>query len=205
MIIVFHVGTLLVIVAGMLIVGSLGFIFAEGFFALGRAAHDLGDFYSDRMPSFARFALVCSISGVPLLLKDLLTGYAGMRTTNGSRYFEDFVAPVDSAIATRINEGGFIRLAKTVTPEFGYNIASEPEIFPPARNPWNPQHTPGGSSGGSSAAVAARKKPRPLLHASSQAVAIRDAPPPLARTCAFFSRRLALPDGRCSMAASGRS
>ncbi len=55
------------------------------------------------------------------------------------------------------------------------------------------------------AAVAARKKPRPLLHASSQAVAIRDAPPPLARTCAFFSRRLALPDGRCSMAASGRS
>jgi len=98
-------------------------------------------------------------SGVPLLLKDLLTGYAGMRTTNGSRYFEDFVAPVDSAIATRINEGGFIRLAKTVTPEFGYNIASEPEIFPPARNPWNPQHTPGGSSGGSSAAVAARIVP----------------------------------------------
>jgi Asp-tRNA(Asn)/Glu-tRNA(Gln) amidotransferase A subunit family amidase len=98
-------------------------------------------------------------SGVPLLLKDLLTGYEGMRTTNGSRYFENFVAPVDSAIATRINEGGFIRLAKTVTPEFGYNIASEPEIFPPARNPWNPKHTPGGSSGGSSAAVAARVVP----------------------------------------------
>ncbi|PPR21014.1 MAG: hypothetical protein CFH39_01980 [Alphaproteobacteria bacterium MarineAlpha10_Bin2] len=42
-------------------------------------------------------------SGVPLLLKDLITGYEGMRTTNGSRYFEDFVAPVDSAIATRIS------------------------------------------------------------------------------------------------------
>ena len=98
-------------------------------------------------------------SGVPLLLKDLITGYEGMRTTNGSRYFEDFVAPVDSAIATRINAGGVIRLAKTVTPEFGYNIASEPEIFPPARNPWNPEHTPGGSSGGSSAAVAARIVP----------------------------------------------
>ena len=68
------VGTLLVIVAGMLIVGSLGFIFAEGFFALGRAAHDLGDFYSDRMPSFARFALVCSISGVPLLLGEGILG-----------------------------------------------------------------------------------------------------------------------------------
>ncbi|MDA1357788.1 MAG: amidase [Proteobacteria bacterium] len=98
-------------------------------------------------------------SGVPLLLKDLITGYEGMRTSNGSRYFKEFTAPVDSAIATRINEGGFIRLAKTVTPEFGYCIASEPEIFPPARNPWNPEHTPGGSSGGSSSAVAARVVP----------------------------------------------
>lgn len=98
-------------------------------------------------------------SGVPLLLKDLLTGYEGMLCTNGSRYFAEFRAPVDSAIATRMSEGGFIRLAKTVTPEFGYCIASEPEIFPPARNPWNPDHTPGGSSGGSGAAVAARILP----------------------------------------------
>lgn len=65
-------------------------------------------------------------SGVPLQLKDLLTGYEGMRTTNGSRYFENFVVPADSAIATRIIKGGFIRLTKTVTPELGYCIASEP-------------------------------------------------------------------------------
>jgi len=97
--------------------------------------------------------------GVPLLLKDLLTGYKDLPLTSGSHYLKDFVAPMDSEIATRISEGGFIRLAKTVTPEMGYCIASEPAIFPPARNPWNPAHTPGGSSGGSASAVGARVLP----------------------------------------------
>ncbi|MCS5638203.1 MAG: tetratricopeptide repeat protein [Myxococcota bacterium] len=73
---VWLVGTLLVIVAGMLIVGSLAFIFAEGFSALSRAAHDVGDFFSDRMPSFARFALVCSVAGVPVLLGEGVLGVA---------------------------------------------------------------------------------------------------------------------------------
>jgi Asp-tRNA(Asn)/Glu-tRNA(Gln) amidotransferase A subunit family amidase len=98
-------------------------------------------------------------TGVPLLLKDLLTGYEGLPLTSGCRYFEEYRTTVDSAIATRITEGGFIRLAKTVTPELGYCIASEPPIFPPARNPWNPEHTPGGSSGGSGGAVGARIVP----------------------------------------------
>ena len=97
--------------------------------------------------------------GVPLLLKDLLTGYKGLAQTSGCRYFEDFRAPADSAIAERIRDGGFIRLAKTVTPELGYCIASEPPIFPPARNPWNLKHTCGGSSGGSGGAVGARIVP----------------------------------------------
>ena len=97
--------------------------------------------------------------GVPLLLKDLLTGYKGLPLTSGCRYFEDFRAPYDSVVAERIRDGGFIRLAKTVTPELGYCIASEPPIFPPARNPWNPDHTSGGSSGGSGGAVGARIVP----------------------------------------------
>ena len=98
-------------------------------------------------------------AGVPLLLKDLLTAYRGLPLTGGCRYLQDFVASDDSVIAQRIAEGGFIRLAKTVTPEMGYCAASEPPIYPPARNPWNPDHTPGGSSGGSGAAVAARILP----------------------------------------------
>ena len=98
-------------------------------------------------------------TGVPLLLKDLLTAYRGLPLTGGCRYLQDVVAPDDGAVAQRIAEGGFIRLAKTVTPELGYCVASEPPIFPPARNPWNTDHTPGGSSGGSGAAVAARILP----------------------------------------------
>ena len=65
-------------------------------------------------------------AGVPLLLKDLLTAYRGLPLTGGCRYLQDFVAPDDSVIAQRIAEGGFIRLAKTVTPEMGYCVASEP-------------------------------------------------------------------------------
>ena len=98
-------------------------------------------------------------TGVPLLLKDLLTAYQGLPLTGGCRYLKDFVAPVDSVVAERIADGGFIRLAKTVTPEMGYCVASEPPLYPPARNPWNTDHTPGGSSGGSGAAVAARILP----------------------------------------------
>ena len=98
-------------------------------------------------------------TGVPLLLKDLLTAYRGLPLTGGCRYLQDFVAQDDSIIAKRIAEGGFIRLAKTVTPEMGYCAASEPPIYPPARNPWNTDRTPGGSSGGSGAAVAARILP----------------------------------------------
>ena len=97
--------------------------------------------------------------GVPLLLKDLGISYEGLPLTGGCRYLQDVVAEEDSVIAERIAEGGFIRLAKTVTPELGYCAASEPPIYPPARNPWNRDHTPGGSSGGSGAAVAARVVP----------------------------------------------
>ena len=98
-------------------------------------------------------------AGVPLLLKDILTAYRGLPMTGGCRYLQDFVSQEDSTVARRIGEGGFIRLAKTVTPEFGYCAASEPPIYPAARNPWNPDHTPGGSSGGSGAAVGARILP----------------------------------------------
>ena len=98
-------------------------------------------------------------TGVPLLLKDILTAYRGLPLTGGCRYLQDFISEDDSIVAQRIAEGGFIRLAKTVTPEFGYCAASEPPIHPAARNPWNPDHTPGGSSGGSGAAVGARILP----------------------------------------------
>ena len=71
---VWLVGSLLMILAGVLICGSLAFILIEGFLGFARAAHDLGDLISDRMPSFARAALVFSALGVPLLMGEGVLG-----------------------------------------------------------------------------------------------------------------------------------
>ncbi len=95
------------------------------------------------------------LSGVPLLLKDLLAEYAGAPMAEGSRYLKDYVSPHDSELVARYKRAGLVVVGKTNTPEFGLKPTTEPELFGPTRNPWNPAHTPGGSSGGSAAAVAA--------------------------------------------------
>jgi amidase len=97
--------------------------------------------------------------GVPILLKDLLSWYGGERITSGSRLFKDFVAPHDSEYVKRVRATGAIVVGKTNTPEFGLTPFTEPELFGPARNPWNPERTTSGSSGGSAAAVASGMVP----------------------------------------------
>ena len=92
--------------------------------------------------------------GVPISIKDL-NDTAGVRTTHGTAAFADRVPDADSEIVARIRRAGFIVLGKTNTPEFGTTPWTEPEAYPPARNPWDPSRTPGGSSGGAAAAVAA--------------------------------------------------
>ena len=95
-----------------------------------------------------------ALYGVPYSLKDL-TWTAGIKTTLGSKNFENFVPPVDAEIAIRIRDAGGILLGKTTTPEFGGRPTTEGGLCPPARNPWNLEHTAGGSSGGAACAVAA--------------------------------------------------
>ncbi|HYG59025.1 MAG TPA: amidase, partial [Symbiobacteriaceae bacterium] len=97
--------------------------------------------------------------GVPFLLKDLLDAYAGVPMTSGSKAFRNFVPAYDSEMVQRYKRAGVVILGKTNTPEFGLLGVTEPELFGPCRNPWNPAHTPGGSSGGSAAAVAAGMVP----------------------------------------------
>jgi amidase len=92
--------------------------------------------------------------GVPVLLKDLTAWYGGERITSGSRLFQHFVAPHDSEYVRRLKSTGAIVIGKTNTPEFGLTPFTEPELFGPARNPWNVERTTAGSSGGSAAAVA---------------------------------------------------
>ncbi|MGB5178350.1 MAG: amidase [Gammaproteobacteria bacterium] len=93
--------------------------------------------------------------GVPFLLKDLGTAYAGAPMTSGSRLFRTFVPEYDSELVRRLKKAGLIIVGKTNTPEFGILPTTESDLFGPARNPWDSSKTTGGSSGGSAAAVAA--------------------------------------------------
>jgi amidase len=97
--------------------------------------------------------------GVPFLLKDLLSWYAGEPITNGSRLFKGWIAPVDSEMVRRYRRAGLIVVGKTNTPEFGLVPFTESELSGTCRNPWDTERTTGGSSGGSAAAVASGMVP----------------------------------------------
>ncbi|MCH8815306.1 MAG: amidase [Chloroflexi bacterium] len=109
--------------------------------------------------------------GVPFLLKDLGPQFAGVRQTMGSAFLKDFVPPLDSTLTVRQREAGLITFAKTNTPEFGLMPTTESTLLGPARNPWNTDHSTGGSSGGSGAAVAAGIVP--MAHANDGGGSIR--------------------------------
>ena len=91
--------------------------------------------------------------GVPYLIKDLLN-HKGVKATGGSRMFANRIANKNSSNVQAAFDMGLISLGKTNTPEFGLLGVTESLLLGPARNPWNTDHSPGGSSGGSAAAVA---------------------------------------------------
>ena len=93
-------------------------------------------------------------TGVPFLLKDLGAMCAGVPQTWGTAFSKDFVPDHDSELVVRQKKAGLICLGKTNTPEIGILPTTEPRLFGPSRNPWNTDHSTGGSSGGSAAAVA---------------------------------------------------
>jgi amidase len=97
-------------------------------------------------------------AGVPLAVKDN-RAVNGMPLTMCSDLFGDFVAGRDAALVRRLKEAGFVIVGKTKLPEMGILPTTEPRRFGPARNPWDLERTPGGSSGGSAAAVAAGMVP----------------------------------------------
>ena len=111
--------------------------------------------------------------GVPLLLKDLDVCSAGDPLYCGTRFLKalDYRAPEDSHLVEKFRAAGFLILGKTNTPEFGLTVTTEPKSVGPCRNPWNPEHSTGGSSGGSAAAVAAGMVS--IAHASDGGGSIR--------------------------------
>ena len=94
------------------------------------------------------------LHGVPVGVKDIID-VAGLPTTCHSRILLDNVASADAAVIARLRQAGAIVLGKLATHEFAIGGPSFDLPFPPARNPWNPAHHPGGSSSGSGAGVAA--------------------------------------------------
>jgi aspartyl-tRNA(Asn)/glutamyl-tRNA(Gln) amidotransferase subunit A len=99
------------------------------------------------------------LAGLPLGVKDLQHA-AGFRTSFGSRlHTEDPPQTEDDWEVARLKKAGAVVVGKTNTPEFGWSGFTNPPAFGPARNPWNTELTPGGSSGGSAAAVASMMVP----------------------------------------------
>ena len=107
------------------------------------------------IPTSPSDELAGPFAGVPFLIKDLAQDYAGLPSSNGSRALMSTPVAEHAAIVRRWLDAGLVIFGKTNTPEFGAKGITEPVAWGPARNPWNLERTPGGSSGGSAAAVAA--------------------------------------------------
>ena len=113
------------------------------------------------------------LRGVPILVKDLDGSLAGAPLHLGNRLLKErgHVATYDSELIARLRRAGCVVVGKTNTPEFGLLPTTEPRAYGPTRNPWNTEHSPGGSSGGSAAAVAAGLVP--VAHAGDGGGSIR--------------------------------
>jgi aspartyl-tRNA(Asn)/glutamyl-tRNA(Gln) amidotransferase subunit A len=110
---------------------------------------------AEREAEARRGAVRGPLHGVPVGIKDIFD-VAGLPTTGGARPWAHTHPTRDATAVARIRAAGAIILGKTVTTEFAYRDPA------PTRNPWNPGHTPGGSSAGSAAAVGARMVPLAL-------------------------------------------
>jgi amidase len=108
--------------------------------------------------------------GVPLPVKDLLD-VAGWPTTHGSAGASKAPAAASDPVVQRFADAGFVLLGKTTTSEFAALPFTESEALGISRNPWDPDRTPGGSSGGAGVAVAAGMAP--IAHATDGGGSIR--------------------------------
>ncbi|MCP2349451.1 amidase [Nonomuraea roseoviolacea] len=98
------------------------------------------------------------LAGVPIPVKDLNL-VKDVPIMFGSATYREFVSPVDDTVVERLRDAGTVMLGKTATPEFGLPCYTETAVSPPARSPWDPATSAGGSSGGAAAAVAAGLAP----------------------------------------------
>ena len=110
------------------------------------------------------------LHGLPVSVKDL-EPTRGLRTTYGSKFFENNVPDFDGGVASRLRQAGAIIFGKTNTPHQGHKDSCDNLLGPPTRNPWDVTRTPGASSGGAAASIAAGIGA--LAHGSDGAGSIR--------------------------------
>ena len=96
------------------------------------------------------------LAGVPVAIKDNMCT-EGLLTTCSSRILGNFVPTFSAEAVINLEKAGAVILGKTNMDEFAMGSTTETSAFGETKNPWNPEHVPGGSSGGSAAAVAARE------------------------------------------------
>lgn len=125
----------------------------------------------DRARSAAKLPQQGPFGGVPFLLKDILGAQKGVPTRQGSNFIPPAPSPHDATIVRRFTGAGLISIGKTNVPEFGLVPTTEPAMYGACNNPWELDHSVGGSSGGSGAAVAAGIVP--MAHATDGGGSIR--------------------------------
>ncbi|WP_409250996.1 amidase [Bacillus sp. SCS-153A] len=115
--------------------------------------------YEDAMETIRHLDTSLPFAGVPILLKNAQQDIKGHPLTIGSKVLENYISDEDAEYVKRLKKTGTVILGQTNVPEFALLAITEPAHYGPSRNPWNPNHTPGGSSGGSAAAVASGMVP----------------------------------------------
>ncbi len=133
------------------------------------------------------------LKGIPFLLKDLGAEAIDFPSNSGSRLFANTRYRLDSSIYARLKAAGLVTFGRTTSPECGVGPVTEAAVYGgPTRNPWNLDHTPGGSSGGAGAAVAAGIVP--AAHGSDGGGSVR-IPASCCGLFGFKPTRARLPDG----------
>ncbi|MGR8946964.1 MAG: amidase [Gammaproteobacteria bacterium] len=110
-------------------------------------------------------------SGVPFLVKEFGMHFKGMKTSAGSRLAAGIEFNDDTELMTRFKNAGLVTVGTSTTPEMAFNVSTEAKVYGATCNPWNLEHSVGGSSGGAGAGVASGMVP--IAHANDGGGSIR--------------------------------